>query len=92
MSSAAGMNQAIRRNRALQRKKNQAYFDNELFKKPSQTVKTFQFKTPVALEVKRLKDKLQEERREERIRAAFGLVMGLLVCIAIGYYLGLFTV
>ena len=92
MSSAAGMNQVIRQNRALQRKKNQAYFNNNLFKSLQQSPQPFQFKTPVPLEVKRLKAKYQEERREERIRAVIGIVIGLLVCIGMGYYVGLFPI
>lgn len=92
MSSAASMNQAIRQNRALQRKKSQSYFNNDLFKKRKDSLKSFQFKTPVALEVRRLQSKYQEERRKERIRATFGLVVGLLVCVGICYYLGVFPI
>lgn len=88
--AASSMNQAIKMNRGLQRKKNQSFFTDERMKSPKGSQRPFQFKTPMALEVKRLKDKYQEERRKERIRSFAGIVIGLIVCAGLIYYLGLF--
>ena len=84
------MNDAIKRNRALQRKKNKAYFtESEWWHKVVRRKTPFQLPSPSPAAIKRLRDKWAEEQRRDRRRLAVGTMIALaLVGLLLSWLLG----